>query len=431
MVCLLGGLALPVAHAADYDADNNGCPDPDRFADFTVTIEHTADTGSHPALVDDLEGYRVPTSPQTPNQVTGSCGDNALLYTWCADSRAYVPVLTHEDDPGPRGHLFLWFGGLGNRPADVDYVAQMGAFAGYRTINLSWDTHAPGGPNVPLPCPAPEDECDAGCFFAVSQELLTGVDDPSTDYPAHPMRGIEGKLALALEHLYEEDVNTSGLTNGLWDWNQYCEEDRIRWDRIETGGFSLGANAAAYISYLHPGSDHPPGNTIGVLAVDAGAPTCGDWADPAASSAAAYYPDEFDDHATWPPCGDTGGDTGDTGGPACPEENRFVMMHDTGSVALNLARVDLSLEQVSISSTPADVDTDITNGTLLDAGTGQLKASYGNLLRTAVNPLGHPHGSMAADQYMVSATDTGTTADVASDVYLLPLYLQALCELDQ
>jgi len=211
-------------------------------------------------------------------------------------------------------------------------------------------------------------------------------------------------------------------------WDDFCDSDGVRWEEVEVGGFSMGAQSAMYISYMRPGDAHPAGNTIGVLALDAGAPNCGAWDVETASATEAYYPDEFDDHGMYPPCG-VEADTADTGAVGCPEENRFVMMHAGGSVAEHLARMDLSLEQVGISSTPVDIDTEIVAEDLLDTN-GQLKDSFGTLLLTDIST-GNPHGSMAADANMVAASDTGQTAEVASDVYLMPLYLQALCELDQ
>lgn len=88
------------------------------------------------------------------------------------------------------------------------------------------------------------------------------------------------------------------------------------------------------------------------------------------------------------------------------------------------------VEQVGISSTPVDIDTEIVADDLLDTN-GQLKDSFGTLLRTGHDTDGHDHSAMGADEFMVSAPTPTEVAEVASDTYLLPLYLQAICELDQ
>ena len=89
---------------------------------------------------------------------------------------------------------------------------------------------------------------------------------------------------------------------------------------------------------------------------------------------------------------------------------------------------------MNIDTTWMNIDDAIDNEDLLNGG-GQLRTSFGNLLRTGQDPLPgrtSGHGSMGDDRHMVPHRENNTDpAPGAGRYYLLPLYLQAICELDQ
>jgi len=329
--------------------------------------------------------------------------------------------------------MVLWLVGGGNLTSNLHIVPQTAAYAGYRTINLSWDN--PGGVSFESRCGPGEGSCDSDCLFDVVSEYLTGVDAPpaagDTDdtYEPHPMRSIEGKLKLALEHLHERDTNLHSTPEEGWD--AYCTTTEVNWELVEVAGFSMGAQMASYISYIEPGSA-TTSDSIGFFGADLGVPSCE--YDPVSGNpdpTDAHYPALMDDHSSLPPCGETS---------SCPSDNRFVLLHEDGifsglsaggEVVIDL--VDLGFPQEGISYPPAAIDDAIEDDELLDAGGHLDQTAYGNLLQTDFTPAGTngAHGSMAEDSKLVSDRLSQNLALNPSDYYLLPVYLEAFCELSQ
>lgn len=361
----------------------------------------------------------------------GTCSDTDPE-GWCADVIASAP---NPSGAAQRDHLFVWFPGVNNRPHQTDFVPKLAAFAGYRTINLAWDNFdktrlawcaVDAGTNT-----LAGGYCDDGCMFSTGQEMLDGVDVAATDYEAVPVRSITVRLAMALEYLHKLDIELDGTNDQEWasfcSWNPATSTTSIDWGNVEVGGFSMGASMASYISYVAPGV--PSGESIGMLALDAGADTCewpGALATPTPSTSADYYPDEYDDPSI-PPCG----------GSACSDHNRFVFTHDNAAVAESLAWSDTMLEQVGVDSVVTDVDALIAGSFPIDFEDPAATGTYRNLLNTSMD-LGvgcGGHSSMGADACAPVAVTGGTLVDLsagdnASDAYLAPAWLSAVCQLD-
>ena len=104
------------------------------------------------------------------------------------------------------------------------------------------------------------------CARIVRDELLSGVDDPSSAvYTPGWLDGIVPRLAMALNREAELD------TANTWDWGQYCMEDpdhgtAIDWGNVVVAGHSFGGNQAAYISYRTP--------VQGAMVLDSGYDVC-------------------------------------------------------------------------------------------------------------------------------------------------------------
>ena len=426
--------SAPAAWGYDYDADDNGCPDADAMS----------------LALADIEAIEVPTSQRTPELDGVDCTDlihpnpdplgEELPPRWCEPSLAFVPP--DLDDPAyPRDNLVLFLVGGGNRTQQITYIPQTAAYAGYRTINLSWDNEA--SQNFMQRCGSGGGSCSSECLFDVVQEYLKGVDvppapgDADDTYTPHPMHSIEGKLKLALEHLHVRDTNLHGTPEQGWD--AYCTTDSVRWDKVEVSGFSMGAQMASFISYREPGAEAAP-NSIGFFGIDLGVPACEYHPQWSPDPSEEHFPEVLHDHAYLPPCGEAG---------ACPSDNRFVVLHDDGFMEdevtpgitlLELA--DLGFAQEGIfpaAATPTPfggtpVDAAIDADDLLDSQGRLDQARYGNLFETAVTPFGGgAHGSMAEDDKLgrfglVPTTDQENATN-ASEYYLLPLYLQAFCEI--
>ncbi len=429
---ILGGYAF----AADYDLDDNGCPDADLMSQLD---DDPTDTGVHLAGLDPIE---IPTSQRTPELDGTDCYDMEPP-TWCEPSFGYLPP--DIEVPGftyPRNRLLLWLVGGGNRTWQMHMIPQTAAYAGYRTINLSWDNDGPAD-NFEQRCDAGYvPNCGSECLFDVVTEYLTGFDvapapgDFDDTYDPHPMHSIEGKLKLALEYLHERDTNLH--TTPEEGWENFCTDTDLKWEKIEVAGFSMGAQLASYISYLEPGTN-TGGSSIGFLGIDLGVPACeyaavGGNPDPSDP----HYPELLDDTATLPPCGEASG---------CPSDNRYVIIHEEGFLYTTSAwaggevlidLVDLGFAKEGISYPPVQVDDAIESDELLDTGGHIDQATFGNLLLTGFttgdNPAGIPwggHGSMAEDSKLVTDRTSGEFADHAAEYYLLPAYLQAICELSE
>ncbi len=364
---------------------------------------------------------RLPT-PAGPN--TGDCDDPVGTdATWCSNNIASLP----PTGTTVRDHLFLWFPGKGLAPAESDYVAKLAAFAGYRTLNLAWDNKSMTRADW---CDQPGVRggyCDDGCLFTTGFEMLGGVDDPSTGYLAAPLRSVEARLAMALEHLHKLDVNEDATNDHGWDsfcdYDPYTGHTSIAWSDIEVGGFSAGAQMASFISYIAP-SVSPP-ESIGMIAIDAGADVCG-FSDPYTSDPNDdYYPIEYDPDPygvyEYAPCGD------EVNG--CPSGNRYVFTHDAGVVGISLAWGDTSLEHVGVASTLLDVDAVI--GTFpVPMATNLVSA---DMATNCPGPEPHngPHASLGEDVCMPAQHDDPPgTAGGPTTAYMAPAYLTALCSLD-
>lgn len=167
--------------------------------------------------------------------------------------------------------MVLFLPGTGGDPINHRHMGNMVGYAGYKAIFLYWDNDLSVGqlcqgatPYIGGACPV-SDATD--CQRIVRDELLTGVDDPSSSAhtPANRLGSITHRLAMALDREAALDVTNQ------WNWTQYCEPDpehgtAIHWDQVVVAGHSFGGNQAAYIAYRN--------ETAGAFVIDSGYDVC-------------------------------------------------------------------------------------------------------------------------------------------------------------
>ena len=256
---------------------------------------------------------------------------------WCSDNVAVLP------DGDSRDSLMVLFTGKGMTAEEVEHLAFTSAYAGYRTIALSWDTNftraewcselAGNSTNYGGPC-------SESCLYNTGLEMLTGVDDPATPYPAHPLRGIYNRIALAIQYLYELDLNEDAINDHHWD--DFCSFDPgldqtvLHWGDIDVMGYSAGAQMASFISF-HDSPPAPAGGPIGLFAIEGGVDFC-DTLIGANPPTFAGIPPEYQNKSAYPPCGDLAFPFTDR---ECPKDNRFLALHQQGVLAVSTHRRNL------------------------------------------------------------------------------------------
>ena len=133
-------------------------------------------------------------------------------------------------------------------PYKHDKVLKTAAYAGYRTIGLSYDSRN----NVEVTCGVTS--CDTECHGPMRREIILGTDESSIT--VEPGDSIVWRLYAVLEYLHDEDI-ADGVNDYAWD-GYYTPVaaggtptlDNIDWAQVIVSGFSQGAGHAAMISKL-------------------------------------------------------------------------------------------------------------------------------------------------------------------------------------
>jgi hypothetical protein len=120
-----------------------------------------------------------------------------------------------------------------------ELVLQMGAYAGYRTIGLSYDNRTDPG----IDC-ADRDDCKR-CSGPEREEMVTGQDE-SAYLNILAGDSIISRLRQLLLTLRDDDLR-DGSNDDQWD-SYLGPINKIVWSRIIVAGFSQGAGHAAYIA---------------------------------------------------------------------------------------------------------------------------------------------------------------------------------------
>lgn len=211
--------------------------------------------------------------PQLHSEIkpqSGTCvAQPSLTSAPCAPTLVYVPHPVATVHPS----LFVYIPGSGNEPRDHDLMLQTAAYAGYRSIGISYDNvdtigSVCGGfqtdileDEIALPLP-----CALECPGKVREERLLGVDASDFD-DVFWADALIPRLWRVLNVLHTENPGEG--------WDTYFNPNKttpiprpidINWDTIVLAGFSQGAGHALRIAQTH--------QVDGVVLSDGGSDTC-------------------------------------------------------------------------------------------------------------------------------------------------------------
>ncbi|MET1083718.1 MAG: hypothetical protein ABWY12_11825 [Burkholderiales bacterium] len=201
------------------------------------------------------------TDPREPSFCSGHSAN-----TPCASHRVYKPAPGASVNP----QLLLFLPGSGMEPRLHELVLQMGAYAGYRTIGLSYDTRFDPGakddprtPNIDERICLGKSDC-VRCYGPAREEIITG-ESMSPHLTIQKGDSIMPRLRQLLLRLRDDDLR-DGSNDDHWD-SYLGPINKIVWSRIIVAGFSQGAGHAAYIALTFGAS--------GLVMLDGGYDTCG------------------------------------------------------------------------------------------------------------------------------------------------------------
>jgi hypothetical protein len=286
----------------------------------------------------------------------------------CGGHRVYVP---DPNSPYRRDdQIFVFLPGSSSEPNKYDDVLSMAAYAGYRTIGLSYDNSN----NIESTC---GNVCP--CFGLARREVIHGT--PLTPLvTVQPADAIVHRLYRLAKHLH-----ATFPTEG---WDQIVNRDDhdgvpefsdIDWDLVVLSGHSQGAGHALLMSKLDA--------MDGLVVFDGGNDAC--------STGGRTY-------AQWHDL------------PNIPHPKR-AFSHDRGGVFA------LPASFIAMAFGLAAGDFEVLD---LIWPTSELVATTNQ-----VPPVGcTEHGSMAYDGCMPDGLATGAAAATPADAYLFPNYVEWMCE---
>jgi len=319
-----------------------------------------------------------------PNQVSSS--------TPCAIHLVYKPASGQE----VRDPLVVFLPGTGMEAERHNQVLQTAAYAGYRTIGLSYDNVG----TMESFCQA-EGDC-ADCYGEARDEIITGNDTRPNVTIVERSDSIVERLHNLLDALEADD-----LADGVDDdqWGDFYEPfavltpppnsvaihtlGSINWDRIILAGFSQGAGHAARIAQK--------AQVHGLIILDGGNDTCG------VDQPASWYAD----------------DNASLGRP------RYGVTHRRGVANWSVPATWLAL------GFPAGFHDFEDNVISLEPAAVGITAQ--RIFPPPPNPPETPntpcnaHYSMAKDGCMPTAPTGGDVAATADDAYLFARYLTRFC----
>lgn len=373
--------AMMVLFALAADAARADCP---RATDFS---------SNPPQEVTDASGADYfPSDLNTTNQPSFCSGRSAD--TPCASHRVYKPA------PGARVYpqLLLFLPGSGMEPRLHELVLQMGAYAGYRTIGLSYDTRYDPGARDGSVCVGKPD-C-AACYGPAREEIITG-ESMSPHLTIQKGDSVIRRLFQLLRKLNEEDMR-DGRNDDHWDSHLDSSNTvmPIAWRNIIVAGFSQGAGHAAYISQLY--------GARGLVMLDGGYDTCGkdrdgndvlaDWYKPVPVAIPKYFVGH---------CRPEGGISCLPGMPTPPTLKRlgfpdpFIVLEKSG---LSASAAVTWTTQEKVTKLPSEQDALPGNQTCSE------------------------HYSMARDGCMPTSARSEAAAETVPQVYLFEPYLARFCK---
>ncbi|MCP3143141.1 BPSS1187 family protein [Pyxidicoccus xibeiensis] len=263
--------------------------------------------------------------------------------------------------------LYLFLPGTKSEPNKYDDLLSMAAYAGYKTIGLSYDNTA----NLEKTC---ANSC--GCYGPARRDVVSGTN-LSSAVSVQAGDSITYRLYLLLKELHARDP-LAGWDDFLSrdNHNQQIEFTDIDWDAIVVSGHSQGAGHAMVISKTEA--------VDGILLFDGGDDDC--------MSGVRTYAQWHD----WP----------DIPSP------RRAFIHDRPGFSVPAAFIAMEFGVTSSDF----VSLDTTWPTSFEVATTS----------KAARPGCTAHGSMAYDGCMPDAL--GNEPATPADAYLFPFYVDWMCE---
>jgi len=174
----------------------------------------------------------------------------------CSSHYAWIPP---EGTPSHQDQLMVMLPGMKQRPNQFFMLQSNAAFAGYRTVGLSFH-HSISVVNW---CPLVGPDVTQ-CWLDAEREIIFGDEDGVTMFGAvervDPVDSLSGRLVSLLETLYWMDVDADGTDNQ--DWDRYLtvpivdrntpiprSETSLKWDEIIVVGFSISAMDVAVLTH--------------------------------------------------------------------------------------------------------------------------------------------------------------------------------------
>ncbi len=154
--------------------------------------------------------------------------------TQLTDQRHLVYIPRHL--PQPRDQLFVFLPGTGTSPDAYQQILRAAAFAGYRSIGLSYVNDI----TIFARCAAVSDDPD--CSYRARQENQDGVDW-SDEIDVGPADAVNNRLVKLLAWLDARQPDEG--------WNAYYAGATPVWSRIALSGHSQGATQTAFVSLTH------------------------------------------------------------------------------------------------------------------------------------------------------------------------------------
>jgi len=324
----------------------------------------------------------------------------------CTPTEVYLPAGPAQDY---RPQLFVYLVGTGGSPSDAHNILRTAAYAGYRSIGMSYDNIG----SIASRCIAEgKPSCSDQCGLRMRRVTISGVNDPGLVWQIDPQDSISTRLVKALTALYDEDQwdNVSDfdwedyivveqrqeLNNTLWP-GASATEAVLNWQNIVIAGFSQGAGHAVLISMDRL--------VAGVAALEGGNDRC---VDPTGATAmASYLTTRFNQSRNQP---------------------RFAARHadnfmDGESGAPHHQPEWFPLHGFDITSHPVDLlPTPLTSNVVVTSQNVPSEAGCSE------------HKSVAVDQCMPTDASLGDSSSAsgldADDAHLFAAYLEGLCSLD-
>lgn len=297
----------------------------------------------------------------------------------CADHHVYVP----SDLTSLRLPLLVFLPGTSMEPDKHDLVLQMAAYAGYRTLGLSYDNTN----NVGSVCGGTL--CTDDCHEKVRNEVITGVDHG----PAVTVAADDGVVD-RLYHLLV-DLEADDLSDGVddWGWGNYYfplaagatdpTVANIRGRRMIFAGFSQGGGNLTRISIER--------EVHGLVILEGANDECDDGTGTLQPATYYSYPD------------------------ASAGRPKYGAAHRRGAATLTVPAPWITL---GLSATDHDVDSVALPLTTTVASTDQV---------VPPGPRCSEHMSIARDDCMPTDAAAGISTTAPDAVHLFEPYLEMFC----